>query len=131
MSVRKRTWKNSRGEKEAWIVDYRDQQGARHIHTFARKKNADDYHATVKLNVRHGARTARIEPRKPITGIAVCCARAAIGGHPAAAPSSSVMNSRLLVCREGSIVRGDEGQIITRSSSRPEARSLIGCQTAN
>ena len=27
MSARKRTWKNSRGEKEAWIVDYRDQQG--------------------------------------------------------------------------------------------------------
>jgi hypothetical protein len=58
MSVRKRTWKNSRGEKEAWIVDYRDQQGGRHIHTFARKKDADDYHATVKLNVRQGARTA-------------------------------------------------------------------------
>jgi integrase len=57
MSVRKRTRKNSRGEKEAWIVDYRDQQGARHIHTFARKKDADD-HATVKLNVRHGVRTA-------------------------------------------------------------------------
>jgi hypothetical protein len=58
MSVRKRTWKNLRGEKEAWIVDYRDQQGARHIRTFARKKDADDYHATVKLNVRHGVRTA-------------------------------------------------------------------------
>ena len=40
------------------IVDYRDQQGVRHIHTFARKKDADDYHATVKLNVRQGARTA-------------------------------------------------------------------------
>ena len=58
MSVRKRTRKNSRGEKEAWIVDYRDQQGAKHIHTFARKKDADDYHATVKLNVRQGVRTA-------------------------------------------------------------------------
>jgi hypothetical protein len=50
MSVRKRTWKNSKGEKESWIVDYRDQQGARHIHPFARKKDADDYHATVKLH---------------------------------------------------------------------------------
>jgi integrase len=58
MSVRKRTRKNSRGEKEAWIVDYRDQQGARHIHTFARKKDADDYHATVKSNGRQGVRTA-------------------------------------------------------------------------
>ena len=32
-------------------------------------------------------------PRKPITGIAGCCARAA-SGHAAAAPPSSVMNSR-------------------------------------
>src|SRR2546423_783021 len=42
-----------------------------------------------------------------------------------------VMNSRLLVCRERSIVRGDEGRIMTRPSSRPEARSRLGCQTAN
>jgi hypothetical protein len=33
-----------------------------------------------------------------------CCARAASGD---AAPPSSVMNSRRLVCRERSIVRGD------------------------
>jgi integrase len=58
MSVRKRTWKNSTGEKkEAWIVDYRDQQGTRRIHTFARKKDADEYHATVKVNVRQGVHT--------------------------------------------------------------------------
>src|SRR5262249_55889845 len=36
-----------------------------------------------------------------------------------------------LVCRERSIVRGDEGRIMTRPSSRPEARSRLGCQTAN
>jgi hypothetical protein len=59
MSVRKRTWKNSKGEKkEAWIVDYRDQQGARRIHTFARKEDADEYHATIKVNVRQGIHTA-------------------------------------------------------------------------
>src|SRR5260370_15227930 len=39
--------------------------------------------------------------------------------------------ARLLVCRERSIVRGDEGRIMTRPSSRPEARSLLGYQTAN
>ena len=54
-----------------------------------------------------------------------CCARAA-SGHAAAAPPSSVMNSRLLVCRERSIVRGDEGRIMTSASSRREARSLLG-----
>ena len=34
-----------------------------------------------------------LAPRNPITGIAGCCARAA-SGHAAAAPPSSVMNSR-------------------------------------
>src|SRR5215510_12593504 len=58
-----------------------------------------------------------------------CCARPA-SGH-AAAPPSSVMNSRRLVCRERSIVRGDEDRIMIRPSSRPEARSLLGCQTVN
>src|SRR5262249_44056091 len=60
----------------------------------------------------------------------VCCARAA-SGQAAAAPPRSVINSRSLVCRERSIVRGDEGRIMTRPSSRPEARSRLGCQTAN
>src|SRR5262249_45381435 len=48
-----------------------------------------------------------------------------------AAPPMSVMNARRLVCRERSIVRGDEGRIMTRPSSRPEARRRLGCQTAN
>ena len=39
MSVRKRTWTTSQGErKEAWIVDYFDQDGDRHIRTFARRR---------------------------------------------------------------------------------------------
>ena len=43
MSVRKRKWVTGKGEKkEAWIVDYSDQQGERHIQTFERKKEADD-----------------------------------------------------------------------------------------
>jgi integrase len=59
MSVRKRTWTTRRGEqKEAWIVDYADQDGDRHIETFARKKDADAYHATVKVDVRQGVHTA-------------------------------------------------------------------------
>jgi integrase len=59
MSVRKRQWTTRRGEtKEAWIVDYVDQHGGRHIHTFARKKDADEYQATVKVDVRHGVHTA-------------------------------------------------------------------------
>jgi integrase len=58
MSVRKRTWKNTKGEtKEAWIVDYADQGGRAHIKTFARKKDADAYHATVRVEVREGRHT--------------------------------------------------------------------------
>jgi len=59
VSVRKRSWVTRKGEKkEAWIVDYTDQDGDRHIETFARKKDADAYHATVKVDVRHGVHTA-------------------------------------------------------------------------
>jgi integrase len=58
MSVRKRTWKNPKGEaKEAWIVDYVDQKGDRHIETFARKKEADERHAVVKVDVSKGIHT--------------------------------------------------------------------------
>jgi integrase len=65
MSVRKRTWTTSKGEKkESWVADYTDQDGERHIRTFERKKDADEYHATVKVDVRHGVHTA---PSKSIT----------------------------------------------------------------
>jgi integrase len=65
MSVRKRKWTTSKGEqKEAWIVDYADGQGDRHIETFERKKDADAYHATVKVDVGRGRHTA---PSKSIT----------------------------------------------------------------
>jgi integrase len=59
MSVRKRTWKNARGEpQEAWVVDYVDQHSKRHIKTFQKKKAAEAYHATVTVEVREGRHTA-------------------------------------------------------------------------
>ena len=59
MSVRKRSWIAPNGEqKEAWVVDYRDQRGDRHIKTFARKKDADAYHARVAVDVSAGIHTA-------------------------------------------------------------------------
>ena len=58
MSVRKRTWKTGKGEqREAWIVDYSDQQGERHIRTFDRKKEADEFHGSVGVDVRAGIHT--------------------------------------------------------------------------
>jgi integrase len=59
LSVRKRNWVTSKGEaKTAWIVDYSDQSGERHIKTFEKKKDADGYHATVKLDVARGVHTS-------------------------------------------------------------------------
>jgi integrase len=59
MSVRRRQWVSPSGEsKEAWIVDYRDQHGDRHIKTFAKKRDADNHHAIVAVDVRAGTHTA-------------------------------------------------------------------------
>lgn len=65
MSVRKRSWKTSGGEqREAWIVDYTDQAGERHIETFAKKKDADVRHAAVRVDVEKGTHVA---PNKSLT----------------------------------------------------------------
>jgi integrase len=58
MSIRKRTWTTSKGvQKEAWIVDYVDQDGDRHIKTFKKKKAADAEHARVTVDVDSGIHT--------------------------------------------------------------------------
>jgi integrase len=58
MSVRKRTWTNAKGEtKEAWVVWYSDQHGKPHIKTFSKKKEADAWHATVRVELRQGVHT--------------------------------------------------------------------------
>jgi integrase len=65
MSVRKRVWTTRLGErKEAWVVDYTDGQGDRHIKTFTRKKDADAEAAKVKVDVGLGVHTA---PSKSVT----------------------------------------------------------------
>jgi integrase len=65
MAVRKRAWTTKSGQRrEAWVVDYVDQQGDRHIETFARKKDADEYRATVNVAVNSGVHTA---PSKSVT----------------------------------------------------------------
>src|SRR5262245_27787803 len=59
MSVRRRIWRGPSGEsKEAWVVDYVDQHGERHIKTFAKKRDADAHHAIVGVAVRAGTHTA-------------------------------------------------------------------------
>jgi integrase len=59
MSVRKRSWTTAKGEKkEAWIVDYVDQDGDRHIETFKLKKDADARRSQVSVDVKEGVHTA-------------------------------------------------------------------------
>jgi hypothetical protein len=59
MSVRKRTWVTTAGKSnEAWVVDYVDQVGKRHLRTFDKKKVADAFHDTVRTEVRDGIHTA-------------------------------------------------------------------------
>jgi integrase len=57
MSVRRRSWVTDRGEaREAWVVDYA-QLGKRHLKTFARKRDADAYHAKVAVDIKSGTHT--------------------------------------------------------------------------
>lgn len=48
MSVRKRVWVTRLGEtKEAWVVDWTDGNGKRHLRTYDRKKDADAHVQTI------------------------------------------------------------------------------------
>ncbi|MDX0320365.1 tyrosine-type recombinase/integrase [Sinorhizobium meliloti] len=59
MSVRKRTWTTPKGiEKSAWVVDYFDMSGKRRLKTFTKKKDADAFSATAKVEVREGVHVA-------------------------------------------------------------------------
>ncbi|RVM15113.1 tyrosine-type recombinase/integrase [Sinorhizobium meliloti] len=59
MSVRKRTWTTPKGvEKSAWVVDYFDMNGKRRMKTFVKKKDADAFAATAKVEVREGVHVA-------------------------------------------------------------------------
>lgn len=59
MSVRKRNWITPKGvEKSAWVVDYFDMAGKRRLKTFTKKKDADTFAATAKVEVREGVHVA-------------------------------------------------------------------------
>ena len=61
MSVRKRSSTTPKGERrEAWVVDYVDRGGKRHIETFARKSDATARHAEVAVNVSRAFTLRRI-----------------------------------------------------------------------
>src|SRR4029077_1374129 len=54
-SIRKRKFGS---DKEAWIVDYRDQHGERHVKTFPNKKAAEAWKVNALHEVQQGIHTA-------------------------------------------------------------------------
>jgi integrase len=56
-SIRKRTWTNSRGEQTAWVADYFDQAGKRHIKTCSTKKAADTWLVNARGELQRGVHT--------------------------------------------------------------------------
>jgi integrase len=55
--VRKRTWTNKKGEHTAWVADYFDQNGKRHIKTFATKREASAWLVSTQNEVKQGIHT--------------------------------------------------------------------------
>jgi hypothetical protein len=49
MSIRKRRWTSRTGNHSAWIADYRDRFGKRHMRTFKTKRAAAHFHAKVVI----------------------------------------------------------------------------------
>ncbi len=56
-SIRKRTWTASGVEKSAWVLDYKDQSGARKVRQFPRRKDAEDFRDTALFEVKQGTHT--------------------------------------------------------------------------
>lgn len=59
MSIRKRTWTTGKGvEKSAWVCDYTDAKGTRRLKSFTKKKDADAFAATAKVEIKEGVHVA-------------------------------------------------------------------------
>jgi integrase len=56
-NVHKRKWQNSKGEQTAWVADYFDQAGKRHIKTFTRQGDAKAWLVTAQGEVARGVHT--------------------------------------------------------------------------
>ncbi len=56
-SVRKRAWQSGGEKKTAWVADYFDQAGKRHLKTFDKKKDADAWLVQTRHQVSQGTHT--------------------------------------------------------------------------
>jgi integrase len=58
MAIRKRRWDVRGSERHAWVVDYLDQSGTRHIKTFKTKRAAEAWSIEALHEVKQGVHTA-------------------------------------------------------------------------
>src|ERR1700722_6653291 len=80
-SVRKRTWKTSKGEtKTAYVADYFDQSGQRHIKTFDRQKDARAWLPTTQHEVKQGTHTPERDSKTIAEAGALWLERGALEG---------------------------------------------------
>lgn len=64
MSIRRREWTVRGGvQKVAYVVDYVDQAGKRHIKTFPTKKEAESWGVTARHEIKQGVHTAESQSR--------------------------------------------------------------------
>jgi integrase len=57
-SIRKRTWTSGGEVKTAWVANYNDQAGKRHLKTFPTRKAADAWLVSARGEVQRGVHTA-------------------------------------------------------------------------
>src|SRR5215813_1051728 len=58
MAIRQRTWVWDGKEKSAWVVDYFDLKGTRRLKTFRTKREAQDFAATTRIDIKRGVHVA-------------------------------------------------------------------------
>ena len=54
MAIRRRTWEWKGKEKSAWVVEYFDLKGKRRLKTFRTKREAQDFEATTRIDIKRG-----------------------------------------------------------------------------
>jgi hypothetical protein len=58
MGIRQRKWTWDGKEKAAWVVDYFDLKGKRRLKTFRTKREAQDFAATTRIDIKRGMHVA-------------------------------------------------------------------------
>jgi integrase len=58
MAIRQRTWTWKGKEKSAWVIEYTDLKGVRRLKTFKTKREAQDFGATTRVDIRRGVHVA-------------------------------------------------------------------------